>query len=183
MTMDFSGTIMAPKIGRRWLLLLILGALVSTVIVFSMIGTAGAGHEPCALPAPHTQAECNAIEVQVETEGYAAAAAMADPSICFFGPHLCALFQADRDSDIDDHLPAFRPNSLGIGIPYTFIYQERHDELVQIHIDTVTHEVSKKLMCATRAKRQLTSPETPLSVTWGTEIRRAPAATTATANS
>ena len=50
-------TIRAGISRRKLILLFILVALVSLILTFSMMGAeASAAHEPCVLPAPHTQA-------------------------------------------------------------------------------------------------------------------------------
>ena len=132
-------TTIAAKIGRTRLLLLILGAIASGIIAISMMGTASATHT-CVLPAPHTELECNEILLQVQAEGYAAAATMATtPSPCFYGTVLCDAFHTERDSDIAQHLPAFRDNTLGIGMPYTFVFQEVLDAAIAAHLALPEH--------------------------------------------
>ena len=139
--------LLKTKKGRSGLLLLILGTLVSSVILLSMVGTAGATHSVCALPAPHTQAECAAIEAQAEADGYAAVVTMAESQSCLqFGPQICSQFQQERDSDVDAHLPVFRDNVFNIGMPYTFSYQENLDALVAAHLALPEHHASGGLV-------------------------------------
>ena len=133
-------TTITARIGRTRLLLLIFGAIATAVIAYSMIGTVSASHDPCfnITPPPHAALDCLDIERQVAAEGYAEAARMASPPVCIFAS-LCIGFLADREADIDQHLPEFRPNGFGIGMPYTWAYQEVLDAAIAAHLALPEH--------------------------------------------
>ena len=74
---------------------------------------------------------------------------------CIFGS-LCVGFQADREDDVDQHLPVFRPNNLNIGMPYNFSYQARLNELVDAHLALPEHhELSKKVDVCHKGKKTI----------------------------
>ena len=131
-------TPIATRIGRTRLLLLILGALVSTVIVFSMFGTAGATHTCDDLTAPHTVVECNLLTIEATNLTLQAAQDEFDDcaalyaSVPFLIPAICDPVLLSAQQDAITHTGA--------------VYQGIFDDLVAEHLALPEHhEVSKKV--------------------------------------
>ncbi len=127
-------TIVGKVGGKRLLLLAIVGALVSSIIAFSMAGTASADHE-CP-PLPHTEQDCDDLLVAATAEAEQVAQTDYDDCTALYPPFLWAI--------ICD--PALVQDLADIAAHTGESFPPIYDRLVQEHIDTHVHEVSKKVV-------------------------------------
>ncbi len=132
-------TTIAAKIGRTRLIVLILGVLVSSVITFSVVGTAGATDDGTLLrsiPTTHSEVEIRAL---AEAEALALIDAfVAYPSPCFLSLALCENMRVELETDLDGHLPQHRPLTLFPGV-VVYDYQAIVDRLSTTDLETHPH--------------------------------------------
>ena len=139
MSMNLVGSTIAARIGRRRLLLLMLGALVSSAIAFSTVGSASADHSCVDLTSPHTQEECANLELEAQAPAEDLAQAAFDACVAapisnglppFLAEILCGTSLEEDLTDIDNHSGVY--------------FNEAFDALVAEHLALPEHHASTK---------------------------------------